>query len=47
MVEEIYLGMSYEMLSARVYQNTDTNDTYAEAIIDVSRFMPVFDQIQA
>ena len=43
MVEEIYLGMSYDMLSARVYQNTDTNDTYAEAIIDVSRFMPVFD----
>lgn len=43
MVEEVYAGMSYDMFSARVYQNTDTNDTYAEAMLDVSRFIPVFD----
>ena len=43
MTEEVYAGVNYGMLSVRGYQNTDNDDTYAEAILDISNYIPVVD----
>ena len=41
MVEEVFVGLDFGMLSIMGYQDTETDDNYAEMTLDVSRFVPV------
>ena len=43
MVEEVFVGLDFGMLSIMGYQDTETDDNYAEMTLDVSRFVPVVD----
>ena len=43
MVEEVFAGLTYGGLSIRGFQDTDTDDTYAELGLDISNIVPVLD----
>lgn len=43
MVEELFAGMTYKGHSLTYYNDSDTDNSYLEAALDVSAIVPVFD----